>query len=295
MFKYVANAIKRFHHKHPRKQQDQPYPHIKTIYGAKSQYSPDADDSPLLEPADKKIVQEVTGIFLYYARSVDATMLTYFVSIATQQANPTKNKIKKVTQFLDYSASHPDAIITYHASNMVIAGHSDASYLSETKSCNRTGGRFFMSNNSAIPPKNGAIIAIAQIIKSVMSSVAEAKLGTLFINCRESIPSRHALEEMGHKQTTTPMQTDNTTVLGVVTSNIASKRLKSMNMKLHWLRCRAIQEQFRHYWQAGPTNLGDYVTKHHAAIHHHTLHGTYLTPKQQLDLLRQICALNTTP
>ena len=39
--------------------------------------------------------------------------------------------MKKVTHFLDYAASHPDAIITYNASNVVLVGHSDASYLSE--------------------------------------------------------------------------------------------------------------------------------------------------------------------
>ena len=115
--------------------------------------------------------------------------------------------MKKVTQFLYYAASHPDAIITYNTSNMVIAGHSDASYLLEKRAQIRSSGHFFMYNNSAIPPKNGAVINIAQIIKAVMSSAAEAKLGVLFINCRESIPERHALEEMGHKQQPTPMQT----------------------------------------------------------------------------------------
>ena len=61
--------------------------------------------------------------------------------------------MKKVKQFLDYAATHPDAIITYHASNMVLAGHSDASYLSETKACSRAGGHFFMSSDTADPPQ----------------------------------------------------------------------------------------------------------------------------------------------
>ena len=124
-----------------------------------------------------------------------------------------------------------------------------------------------MSNDSSNPPHNGADLTIAQIIKNAMSSAAEAELGTLFINCREAIPARHALEEMGHPHPPTPMQTDNTTALGVMTNNIESKRLKSMDMQLHWLRCRAAQEQFRHFWWCGPSNRAVYVTKHHAAIH----------------------------
>ena len=131
--------------------------------------------------------------------------------------------------------------ITYRASDMVLVEQSDASYLSETKARSRVRGHFFMSNNSADTPNNDAVLAIVQIIKNVMSSAAEAELGVLFINCREAVPARHTLDKMGHKQPPTPMQTDNTTALGVVTNNIASKRLKSMDMKLHWLRCRATQ------------------------------------------------------
>ena len=183
--------------------------------------------------------------------------------------------------------THPDAIVAYRASNMVLVGNSDASYLSESKARSRAGGHFFMSDNSSNPPNNGAVLTIAQIIKNVMSSAAEAELGALFINCREDIPARHALLEMGHPQPPTPMQTNNTTSLGVITNNIASKRLKSMDMKLHWLRCRVAQEQFRHFWRPGTKNDADYVTKHHAAIHHRAVRPKYLTPKSHLDMLRK--------
>ena len=92
---------------------------------------------------------------------------------------------------------------------------------------------------------------------------------------------------MGHKQPLAPMQTDNTTALGVENKKIVSKRLKSMDMIINWLQHIIAQEQFRHYWKTGLTNLGDYSTKHHAAIHHRTLRPTYLTPKKYLDLIRK--------
>ncbi len=103
-------------------------------------------------------------------------------SIATQQANPTENTMKKVRQFLDYASTHPDAIVTYHASDMVLAGRSNTSYLSKSKACSRAGGHFFMSNNTTKPPNNGAILTIAQIIKAVMSLASEAEVGALYIN-----------------------------------------------------------------------------------------------------------------
>ena len=64
MLKYFTYAIKRFQHKHPQNPQDQPYPHINTIYGAKSKYSRNADNSSILEPAERMFLQEVTGDFL---------------------------------------------------------------------------------------------------------------------------------------------------------------------------------------------------------------------------------------
>jgi len=90
------------------------------------------DSSPPLNKQGKKYVQEVIGTLLYYACCVDNTMLPALGSLATQQANPTQNTKKLVHQLLDYPATHPDAIITYQASDMVLAGHSNASYLSET-------------------------------------------------------------------------------------------------------------------------------------------------------------------
>ncbi len=73
------------------------------------------DGSLLLGPADKKFVQEVMGTFLHYAHAVDLTMLTALGSIATQQASPTEHTMQKVLQFLDYAATHPDAIVTYQS------------------------------------------------------------------------------------------------------------------------------------------------------------------------------------
>jgi hypothetical protein len=164
-------------------------------------------------------------------------------SLGTQPANPTENTMTKVMQFLDYAATHPDTIVTYHASDMVLVGHSNASYLSESNARSQAGGHFFMSNNTAKPPNNGAILTTAQIFKAVMSLAVEAKVGTLYINCRKAVPAPQTLKFMGHPQPPTPMQTDNTTALGVVNDNVL-KRLKSMDMKYHWLRNRIFCRQF---------------------------------------------------
>ena len=67
-------------------------------------------------------------------------MLTSLSVIAPEQATLTENTMKKCKQFLDYAASQGEAILTYTKSDMVLAIHSDASYLSESKVRSRAGG-----------------------------------------------------------------------------------------------------------------------------------------------------------
>jgi hypothetical protein len=206
----------------------------------------DPDQSPPLTKQDTTFVQEVIGVFLYYARAFDCTMLTALSSLATQQAKPTQNTLQRINRFLDYAMTHQDAIITYRASNMIVAAHSDASHLSETKARSCAGGHFFLSENDEVPRNNDAMLIIAQIIKSVMSSAAEAELGALYINAREAIPLRHLLEELGHTQPPTKIQIDNSTALDGISNIIQPKRTKAMDMRLHWLRCRTNQKTVPH-------------------------------------------------
>ena len=91
---------------------------------------------------------------------------------------------------------------------------------------------------------------------------------------------------MGHPQPPTPIQIDNSTALGMVTNIIQPKRTKAMDMHFHWLRCHENQKHFCTYWRAGATNLADYVTKHHPAIHHQSIRSIYLTQPTKLLNLR---------
>ena len=68
--------------------------------------------SKILSQTDKKLIQEVTGTFLYYDRAVGATMLPALGYIESQQSNPTERTMQKAKQMIEYSATHPDAIIT---------------------------------------------------------------------------------------------------------------------------------------------------------------------------------------
>ena len=146
--------------------------------------------------------------------------------------------------FFDYMAFQEEAVLTYKASDMIFAIHSNALYLSKPKACSCAGGHMFMSANDCIPTNNGAVLNISQIIRAVMLSAAEAKLRALLLNAKTAVSMRYTLEELGHPQPQTPVQMDNKTANNLLSNKIMPKALKAMDMQFHWLCCRDAQGQF---------------------------------------------------
>ncbi len=118
---------------------------------------------------------------------------------------------------------------------MILSVHSNAGYCNEKKEQSQAGDHFYFSNNNPTPPNNNANLTIASIIKNVMSLVAEAELGALYLNAKETVYLRQILREMRHPRPPTPFQTDNTTVEGVVNNIVQPKHTKAMDMRFHWL------------------------------------------------------------
>jgi hypothetical protein len=81
---------------------------------------------------------------MYYGRAVNATLLVALSSIASAQATPTELTLSLIKQLLDYVSTHPDAILMYERSDMVLACDSNASYLSEAKARSRAGGHLYV-------------------------------------------------------------------------------------------------------------------------------------------------------
>ena len=194
--------------------------------------------------------------------------------------------MEKLKYFLDYAASHPDAITTYSTSDMKLSVYSNALYCTEPKARSRAGGQFYMNTNKDNLPNNEAVLTVAQIIKNFMTSAVDAEIGALYINTRHAIPTRNILQDMGHPQPPTPMLTDNTTALGFVTNNLQPKTTKSTDMQHWFMRDRQDQLQFKYYWGSGKFNDGDYHTKHFCSAHHREKRPRYLTPRSVLDALR---------
>jgi hypothetical protein len=83
MPRYVHKALTCFQHPTPAKQQDQPYPHVKPNYGSKKQNAQEEDNSPALDKAGKKFIQEVCRVFLFLVWAVDRGLLPALSSLAS--------------------------------------------------------------------------------------------------------------------------------------------------------------------------------------------------------------------
>ena len=121
-------ALQKFHPDN--KPEYSPHKHVEPNYGQKVQYAEPTDYAPKLDSVDINLIQKIVGTFLYYGIAVDNTILVALSTIASEQYSATSNTAKKITQLLNYLATHPDATIRYKRSDMVLRVHIDASCLS---------------------------------------------------------------------------------------------------------------------------------------------------------------------
>eukprot|EP00957_Ditylum_brightwellii_P053365 4044907-Ditylum_brightwellii.AAC.1 len=176
-------------------------------------------------------------------------MLVAIGTITAVQSKFTEATAKVVEHLLYYCASHSNVTIRYTPSNMLSKVHSDALYLLVPEARSRAGGYFFLGSETD-DNMNGPLLVISTILRNVMASAAEAKLGSLFENAKKAVALQVTLKELGHLQPATPIQVDNSIAHRIVNSS-----------------------QFRVYWEPVRNNKADYFTKHHPPAHQKKVKG----------------------
>ena len=177
--------------------------------------------------------------------------------ISAQQSAATEKTTAAIDQLLDHVATYPNDAITYRPSDMFLAAHSDAGFNNNSKAQRSAGDHIFLSEERKIPQWNGAVLTIAQIIKFVILSAVEAELGALYITYKEMIPVHQALIILGWKQPPSAVKNNNSTAEGLINNTIIQRKIKPMDLRFHWLRCRELQGQIRYYWAPGKLNWAD--------------------------------------
>jgi hypothetical protein len=273
---YIPKALLKFQHLASNSPQCQPYKHAPIQYGSQVQRV-DINTSCPLSPDAIKRIQDIVGTLLYYGPAVNPILLTALSSIAACQANSTTAVAKSCQQLLDYVATHPNAGIRYKACNMILAIHTNASYLLEQNSKSCTSAHFYLTNHNDKEFNNSAILVLSLIIKHVMSSASKVELATLYYSCKLAIPICTTLEEMGHPQLKrTMITTNNITTQGLTMGTMTPKASKFMDQCFHWLNYSNAQCQFLYLWHRGMDNCANYASKHHPAKHHQAVHPFYI-------------------
>jgi hypothetical protein len=230
------------------------------VYGTAVQMASEDNSAPL-SAGDTKILQELTGCLLYYARGADPLMLPAVNDMGSRQATPTQEVKEMGVRLLQYSRAFPNNEVVFRKSKMHFIMQCDASYLSKSKGRSVAGGIGYFGDADKPTIENGMVYAMSSIIDVVVASAGEAEYGSAFKNAQQAVNMRNIATAMGHKQPATPLLCDNEFAIGLATDTIKQKRSKSIDMRFHWLRDRIRQGQFRMIHLSGKLILADYFTK----------------------------------
>jgi hypothetical protein len=93
---------------------------------------------------------------MYYGCGVDPCILVALNEIATEQAAPTTDTASQTDMLMDYLHTYPNAVIRYHASDMILKTTVDAADLVQPKarSCAAVHYHLGLENNDDV---NGAV------------------------------------------------------------------------------------------------------------------------------------------
>lgn len=201
-------------------------------------------------------------------------------SLAAQQSTATEQTEKLIQHFLEYLAKHPDPKIQFFSSDMILATHSDASYMNEPGAKSTAAGYWWLKNKHDKDTNmkiNRAINVLCKIIRLVCSSTAEAELAALFLNAKETIPIRQTLIDLDHPQPPADMVTDNAIASGIVNETMRQNKTRAMDMRYFWLIDQKKEGKINVRWRPGHLNMANYFTKHfHAPYHKKSVRYIYI-------------------
>ena len=257
----IPRALKRFCPNGPPKPAASPSIYTAPNYGKEGQQYAQDDTSPLLGPDDTLFIQQVNGVFLYYALALDCTFLPACADIATTSAKPTQKTMDQINRLLGYAQLNPHNELVFRASDMILRAQNDSSYLTRPGAKSVAGGIWYLGYENDDTKLNGAIDVLSKTIDVVTASAGESEYGTLFMVAQKSCPHRNTLDDIGYPQPPTQIIVDNEFAKGLANDQIKAKRSKAIDMRFHFVRDRVRQKQFEVIWKPGKDNLADFFTK----------------------------------
>jgi hypothetical protein len=113
---YIKAALHKYQHPAPTRPEHATYQCNPPVYGAKTQYVQDTQDSTALLPKYVTHLQQLGGTLLYYVHAVDPTLIMPVNVLASEKTRATTATEEKIIKLLNYCTTHPEATLRYHAS-----------------------------------------------------------------------------------------------------------------------------------------------------------------------------------
>ena len=227
-------------------------------------------------------------------------MLVAIGTITSTQETATEDTTKAVVKLLNYSASHPDATIWYHASGMVLPIYSDGSYLTYSKARSIASGHLLLSK-APFNPKNCLLPNLLSMVRSILRAtlspkscppLLKQKSAHFSITAKRPYPSVSPSKNFSIRNH--PCQWKPPILQCPVLQKTQLKNhSKAIDMRFYCIRDHVCQGHLLVYWRPGSENIGDYHTKHHYLAHHWQMRPVYLfitntPPVQRTVKVRQI-------
>jgi hypothetical protein len=104
---YIKAALHNYQHLAPNRPEHAPHQRNPSIYGAKTKYVEDIQDSPASSPKEVTRLQKLGGTLLYYTRAVDPTLIMLVNVLVSEQTKATAATAANIIKLLNYCTTHP--------------------------------------------------------------------------------------------------------------------------------------------------------------------------------------------
>ena len=180
-------------------------------------------------------------------------MLVALGSIASAQSKATVMTERAAHQLLDFAATHPDAVVRYTASDMVLRVFTAMLPIRPSPSPAPAPAVCVILAPSLTqqPPRSPRLRQMVPFtstakVRVIVASATEAEFAALFFNAQDACMLRTTLAELGHTQPATAIQTDNECAMGALPMTLVKqKRSKAIDKRFYWIRDRVRQNQFK--------------------------------------------------
>ena len=125
---------------------------------------PTKNTAPLTD-AQIKHVHDIAGTFIWYSHACDPALAAELNDISLRQTKGTKAVPAAYHYLLDYLAIHPNTVIRYHTSSMILAFDTDALYILNVGRKSRAAAYYYMTKDGNREFTNWAVGVLYTIIK----------------------------------------------------------------------------------------------------------------------------------